>query len=95
MNHLSGLHPAKVSLFWRCQRKLSHPQRRREEVPIATIYNTILIALPIGHEDKLQLRGGNFLGSSPSAPDPEGSDWLHQDNTFGKSRISTNLTRST
>lgn len=84
LNHLPGLHPAKVSLLRRCQRKLSHPQRRGEEVPSPTIYKTILIAPPIGLKDKLQLRGGNFPGSSPSAPDPEGADWSHQDNTFGK-----------
>lgn len=95
LNHLPELHPAKVSLLRRCQRKLSHPQRRGEGVPIPTIYKTILIAPPIGLKDKLQLRGGNFPGSSPSAPDPEGADWSHQDNTFGKSRISTKLPRST
>lgn len=64
------------------------------EVPIPTIYNTILIAPPISLEDKLQFRGGNFPGSSPSAPDPEGADWLRQDNTFERSRLSSNLSEA-
>lgn len=44
--------------------------------------NTILRAPPICLRDTLRLRGGNFLGSGPSAPDLGGADWPSQANTF-------------
>lgn len=93
MNHLPVLHPAKVSLLGDVKEILA-THIGEAEVPTPTIYNTILIALPIDHEDELQLGGGNFPGSSPSAPGPEGSDWLHQDNTFGRRRLSSNLSEA-
>lgn len=43
------------------QKKLSHPHWRRGGLPIPTI----LIAPPIGLDDKLQLRGGTFAGFQP------------------------------
>lgn len=84
MNHLPVLHPATVSLLGDVRENLATHRGEGKRVPIPTIYNTILIAPPIGLENKLQLRGGNFPGSSPSVPGPEGADWPHQDNTFGK-----------
>lgn len=89
----SSTTPSKVSQLGDVKENLA-THIGEAEVPTPTIYNTILIALPIDHEDELQLGGGNFPGSSPSAPDPEGSDWPHQDNTFGRRRLSSKPLRS-
>lgn len=76
--HLPVLQPAKVSSPGDVRENtVSHIGG--SEIP--TIYNTILIAPPIGLEDKLRLWGGNFLSSSPSAPAPGGADWPGPANT--------------